>query len=298
MEQFKYFTKEDTEIIRLNLGILSGLKNLEDRLITGFNYYYQAINPNKLIISLSFLHRSEDIRDKFIEDLVSEDNTKILLSSERTKEIPFFREKRSIYLGRPNFRIAKDPLTKESDPNVYYFDFISGEEVQTEILRRANYIDDILKLCSKYKQIGVKELRGYEINLNIKTKDEGKATLNLLRNRAYAFKINENGLPLYNGDQEEIENLLAWPLADIVPCIILGSNFEILLEENLNDFSKAQKNYIIKNEDEVSFITAKTSTEIKNNPAYLVLKKRFDNSMAEIPVFANRRFVMEYIDNL
>ena len=154
MEQFKYFTKEDTEIIRLNLGILSGLKNLEDRLITGFNYYYQAINPNKLIISLSFLHRSEDIRDKFIEDLVSEDNTKILLSSERTKEIPFFREKRSIYLGRPNFRIAKDPLTKESDPNVYYFDFISGEEVQTEILRRANYIDDILKLCSKYKQIG------------------------------------------------------------------------------------------------------------------------------------------------
>jgi len=69
MEDFKHFSKEDSEIIQKELAVLQGMVKREDRLITGYNYYFEYIDPEKLVISISFLHRSDALRKEFESDL-------------------------------------------------------------------------------------------------------------------------------------------------------------------------------------------------------------------------------------
>ncbi len=298
MENFNHFSNLEIQVLRVELGKLMGTEDFQSRVLTGFNYYNKAIPSEKLVIAMSFLHRAKKLKEKVKEDLLSNRITKSLLLEERTDEIPFIRKKNAIYLSRPNFIIQRDPQTNKLDKNTIYFDFISGENVPIEIVEQSKYVKDILNQNSKYRHIGIKEINGFEISLNIKSKEEAKTVLKLLREKVYRFKMDKSGFPKYSQEGEEILNTRAYPLADAVPCIILGRDFETFIEESLNDFIKCQKLSLIKHDDEINALTHKTTIKLKKNSAFNVLKNKFGRQLREIPVYANNYLISTYIDRL
>lgn len=301
MKDFKCFSKHDAEIIQRELAVLYGIRKAEDGLITGYNYYFDYIEPEGLVIAISFLHRFNVLKEDLERDLKSGKYTPPLVSEERKKEIPFERGKRAIYHALPRFVVQK------TDENTIYIDLETHEEIPRDIIRKCDYVKDIGRIAPKYKgrHIGIKELDGFEINLNIKSREEAFEVLKLLREKAYDIEIDEKGLPIYDEYGEEIkrDKSKIWTLADEVPCIILGRDMEDFLGRKMPDFSLCEKTYLTKCigrnvGEEVSFITHNTTQKLKQHKSYQRLKDYFGDMLRPIPVFANNSFIATYIDKV
>ncbi|MFQ6009569.1 MAG: hypothetical protein ACE5J7_00395 [Candidatus Aenigmatarchaeota archaeon] len=304
MQDFRYFSKDNIAILQRELTILQGTYDdkyhPEDELVTGYNYYLSdALDPKALVIAISLLQRAKKLKKEFYKDLRSNPHTRVLLSEERTREIPLERDKRAIYRAGPLFEIQRDPETKELDKDTILFDLETFEDIPEDIVERCKYAKDVTKIEPKYKHIGIKELGGYDIILNIKKKKEAQEVLKLLRRKSSRYELGIDGMPLRDKHNKIIKKDpdKIWPGADETPCIILGEKIEEFLGEELLDFTKCTKTYIIKEIEEVSFLTCKTTPQLLRHKSYLSLKSHFGSLMGEpVLAYVNNYMVREYID--
>ena len=290
MKTFKELSDLEYRIIRTEFG-----KLLKSNIITGINNYKELINYRKPTITISLLHRDKYLKEQFLSDIRDNNITRPLISIERKKEVKLIRKKESIYIAKPNFIVQRDIYTGKLNNEVIYFDFLTRNRIPNKILNKANTINDINNFG--YKEIGIREINGYEINLNIKYKEEAKEVLNLLRRRFYKFKINKMGLIIYSSDGKKIINLKSYHSADRIPCIILGQGIENIIREKLEDFSLCQKLILIKGKEEISTLTHETTEKLREHSSYSKLKKLFGQQLKEVSVFANNLFV-KYTDEL
>jgi hypothetical protein len=212
-----------------------------------------------------------------------------------------------VYRAFPNFNIQRDEKSGNLDSGISYIDLETLKEIPNSIIEKCKFVKDIAETSHEYRNraIGIKESNGYEINLNVKSKEEAFEVLDLLRKKAYSIQINENGLPIYDeyGDEMERDKDKVWTSADAAPCIILGKDIEGFLGERLPDFNRCEKTYMARRVDEntgeeVSFITHDMSVALKQHEAYQRLKRHFGDALKQIPVLANNALIVAYIDRI
>lgn len=260
------------------------VESLEDllnrQIITGVNIFHEIINAD-VCIPLSYIHHSPSHEDQLKTLLLKKNILKSLAQNYKK------RKKNSLYMWGLDWEIKKE----EKEMGIEFYILKTKEKFDPSIIAKIRFLNEIYN----GEDLIVAKDKGYDLNFNLKSKNQLLSLLKLFGKYCYKFVVDKKGINKKDEHNNDVLNPNKIIESYSVPVIIFKNNLD-LNKKAICGFRPLHKISFIRGNEEISFYVASSYNALTESASYQTIKKLFNNEHDESVVFGNNTFV-NYLDN-